>query len=653
MKLRKQLLRAFLTIALLPLIVVGVYIFAANISLAFQLHEQNLFNSTEIQTDLLEDNINRLMVRARQFTSSRAVQLACQDEIIMGSEEAGELSNDILSFTDETLDNVAIFALMDQNGDFIYSSGSNHDSLELGKVLPQSKIKEGQYVAETLFFDQGNSLIIYTPVQKNGNIIGSFLIVCQTDYMLKIISSHRQMESSNTFIYCGSHNSIVTSKQDISGALPKLDQQIGEAETGSLVCNVNGRLTLIHYSAIAKTPWVLASTISIAQIFSQVWNYGLVTVLVFIVVFIVILISSRRHSQHILHPMDQLLYAVEKFFLGGVARFPDTDIDPKSEIGYLAEKFVELSDEITLSHGKLTESNYLYSALMKVTYEFRIVIDFQGETVVCSSDALTKQINASHGDSPSEKLLAYLSKRGSAIELESTLYIIAYGKLYEPMETVVNISQNDLGKDIWYRVVAVPVILDLKVCRVVLHFENITDQKRKEMSLIQSAQTDSLCGLLNKTAFRQQCRLSDAGKTDALFFIDLDKFKKVNDTFGHAAGDTILKSTAHAISAQFREFDVVGRFGGDEFVVFTKNISMTVVERKAKRLLQAISFYLDTQQGAEIHVTASVGVCLVKQPFELDHAIQLADEAMYYAKEKGPSQYHIIRTESRNEDVLQ
>ena len=127
-----------------------------------------------------------------------------------------------------------------------------------------------------------------------------------------------------------------------------------------------------------------------------------------------------------------------------------------------------------------------------------------------------------------------------------------------------------------------------------------------------------------------------------MFFIDLDKFKQVNDTLGHAAGDEALISTAQAIRAQFRECDVVGRFGGDEFVVFAPCIGREMAEQKAERLVQAGSFLLDAPPDGQIHLTASVGVYMVTPPETLDDAVRRADEAMYRAKEKGRSQYCIM-----------
>lgn len=641
MNLRKQLFTSFLAVAMLPLLAVGIYIFATNLMLAFELHEQNLRNSTQIQAEQVEENINRLMVRARKFVSSKEVMSACENSTKLGDNVSAELSDDILNFTDETLDNVAIFALLDRNGDFIFSSGSVNDSRILKESLPKGILVESQQVAEIPCTDPGNSLVIYTPVRTENKTVGTFVIVCRTDYLLKLISSHHQLEASNTLIYCNSHHRIVTSKQDISGSMLEFEEKMGEEGRGNLLCRVDERYTLTYYQKLSKTPWVLVSTVTIGQIFSQVGIYGLINIAALIFVLLVIIILSRRQSRKMLYPLDQLLGAVEGFFLNGATKFPQTDIDPKSEIGYLSEKFTNLSDEISLVQGKIRESNYLYAALLKATYEFRIVVDIQDDTVECSSGSLKARIDDMPGKTAVERMLAFFSEEND-ISPDTIIYRILSCKLTEPIEVETSFSKKVHGDKRWYRVVAVPIIHGTLVWRVALHFEDITDKKLEELRLIESSQTDSLCGLYNKTAFPLHCKLSGEGKTDAMFFIDLDKFKQVNDTLGHTTGDDILISTAQVIRAQFRECDVTCRFGGDEFLVFAPGIGRVIAEQKAGRLVQAISFHLDTPQGTPIHVTASVGVYMITSPAALEQAIARADEAMYQAKEKGRAQFYII-----------
>lgn len=644
MSLRKQLFHAFLTVAIVPLLVVGIYIFATNLMVTFDLYKQNLEDSTLIQVNLIEDSINRLMVRARQFTSSRAVQQACRDRTIGQGNEARDIAKDIQNFTDETLDSVAVFALLDQEGTVLYSSGSNSDSQALMTGLQAYLSADDQYVSEVFLAEPGNQLLINTPVRENGRTIGSFLVICRTDYFLKLISGHRQMDSTNVLIYCRDHQQIVTSKLDFSDAPPVLVEKIDGTEQSAFLCELNEEKVLVYPSNISKTPWTLISLVSREEILSRIWIYGLIHMLTMLAVLLIVIFLSQRQSKRMLFPMDQLLGAVEKFFLVGESRFPKTDIDPKSEIGYLEEKFKGMSQKISLAQGKLKESNYLYAALLQATFEFRIVMDFQSDKAECSLGALAERLSALSEKTMPEQVMSLLTGEDRRTEAEEKLADIVYGRVTEPTEAEAHFSIEEGGEKNWYRIVAVPVIQEAS-CRMVLHFEDISEQKREEQRLIESSQTDYLCGVFNRTAFPHQCTFSGAGKTDALFFIDLDHFKQVNDTLGHAAGDQILVATAHAIRAQFRKNDIVGRFGGDEFMVFVPGISKPMAEQKGRRLLETISFYLETPMETEIHVTASIGICLVVSDITLDETVRIADKAMYEAKRAGRSQFFLIQSD--------
>lgn len=644
MNLRKQLFLAFCSVAIVPLAVVTLYMFVSNLTLAFNLYEQNLSNSTQIQSALAEENMNQLMARTTRFTSLRTVQNACRtgDKSLLKSQE---LSRDILNFTDETLDNVSFFALLDQNDKILYFSGSNSDRLVLQTVTDLGGMAEEQLIREIAFGDNNNNLLIDTPVREDGSVTGRLLAVCRTDYVLRLISGHKQVESSNAFIYCTEHEQIVTSKQHIKNSQLRPEKMKEVREQGSFIGSVDNQKVLACYRAIAKTSWVLVSTIPVGQILSRIWSYGLVNTAALLLAAIAVVLLSRRQSRRMLHPLEQLLDAVEQFFVSGTTRFPQTDIAPHTEIGYLAGKFAGMSRDMAAAQGKVRESNYLYAALMRATYEFRMVIDLQANTVECSDGEISARLDLTEGESAPERVLNLWKKHVVYEEaMDDVLSDIAYGRLREPEETEICYRWEEKEEAVWYRIIAVPIVdADNRVCRMVIHFENITRRKRREFGLIHTSQVDPLCGLFNKTAFPLYCMQSGPGKSDAVFFIDLDQFKQVNDMLGHAAGDEVLIAAAAAIRGQFRDSDTVGRFGGDEFVVFVPNITQAQAERKADALVRAVSFRRCSPQGAEIHVTASVGVCMAQSPMALEEAVRIADEAMYRAKEHGKAQYYIAK----------
>ncbi|TWI58524.1 diguanylate cyclase (GGDEF)-like protein [Pseudomonas duriflava] len=150
--------------------------------------------------------------------------------------------------------------------------------------------------------------------------------------------------------------------------------------------------------------------------------------------------------------------------------------------------------------------------------------------------------------------------------------------------------------------------------------------------------TDELTGLRNRRYFLQVAnealhRLSH-GRMHGLALIDLDYFKQINDQFGHAAGDEVLKAFASIATRGLREQDVLARYGGEEFVLLLPFSDPQQVHACCERLRQAFSqVTLDAVQGGSLSV--SIGISLLVNEHTLDEALQLADQALYRAKRNG------------------
>ncbi|GAC1595811.1 MAG: hypothetical protein NVS3B21_19160 [Acidimicrobiales bacterium] len=168
------------------------------------------------------------------------------------------------------------------------------------------------------------------------------------------------------------------------------------------------------------------------------------------------------------------------------------------------------------------------------------------------------------------------------------------------------------------------------------------------------ASHDSLTGLANRTALTDRLVTgSEVGQATAVLFIDLDRFKIVNDSLGHAAGDRLLDAVGGRLSRCLREGDVACRLGGDEFVLLVEGVeTVEDAEDVAKRVLAVIDepFELD---GTVIHLTASIGVSLGQLPSSHpDGLLREADLAMYAAKNAGRARHRVFERSLASEAGL-
>ena len=152
-----------------------------------------------------------------------------------------------------------------------------------------------------------------------------------------------------------------------------------------------------------------------------------------------------------------------------------------------------------------------------------------------------------------------------------------------------------------------------------------------------SADTDFLLDIPNRRGFERELHRSIAfikryHASGALIVLDVDRLKPVNDAFGHAAGDQVLKAIVTALSDQVRSSDVIGRLGGDEFALLLWNLTETDAKSKAALLEQAVDQLTFTFRGQTVTAGASAGVAILGPHTEAERALEEADRAMYVRK---------------------
>ncbi|MFG1604108.1 EAL domain-containing protein [Actinoplanes sp. NPDC049265] len=185
---------------------------------------------------------------------------------------------------------------------------------------------------------------------------------------------------------------------------------------------------------------------------------------------------------------------------------------------------------------------------------------------------------------------------------------------------------------------------DQSVAGLVITMRDVTDRRRLERELTHQAYHDSLTGLANRTLFTDRlehalARGARDGSVVGVLFIDLDDFKIVNDTLGHATGDQLLQAVADRIAGALRADDTAARLGGDEFAALVENVQDPgAVEETATRILAALAEPILIDGGA-LQANASVGITTTPEADTAAELLRQADLALYVAKGAGKNQW--------------
>lgn len=188
---------------------------------------------------------------------------------------------------------------------------------------------------------------------------------------------------------------------------------------------------------------------------------------------------------------------------------------------------------------------------------------------------------------------------------------------------------------------AVPVLTTTNIIGSLLLgslLERHRRQTEREQKLLNLASSDPLTEVMNRRAFEKSYEASVLNKPSsgtAFIIVDLDNFKRINDTHGHAVGDLALVGLSKILQRSIRSRDLCARFGGDEFLMCFPNISAGNTAKIVARIQDAISRFGEEDLDLPLGLSVSVGVCWSEDPMPLESAFEMADQCLYQAKVGG------------------
>lgn len=320
-------------------------------------------------------------------------------------------------------------------------------------------------------------------------------------------------------------------------------------------------------------------------------------------------------------------------------------------------------DGVECLNGVLTDITQIKRVQeeLRLTMERYRVIQDQTNDIIFEGDLRTGEVYYS---SNWEKKFGYKplgNKIFSRLQWDSHLFpedIQGFRKWMDEIASGIPYGETELriadaqGKYRWCRVRATTQYNDekepVKAVGVIL---DIDEEKKRIQALTDMAQQDALTRLYNKNTAREKIQLRLDRRRDgerfAMMIIDLDNFKQVNDLHGHMFGDAVLAEAAFRLRELFGAWDIVSRFGGDEFLVFLQyNFGEDFLERKASEVVKAFrSVHMDELQ--KFHLSCSIGVSRCPQDgMDFQNLFQRCDRALYHAKQRGKDCYEIYNAEN-------
>lgn len=408
-----------------------------------------------------------------------------------------------------------------------------------------------------------------------------------------------------------------------------------------------GRPVLAALRSIAGPGWGLVVQKQVEEAFAPVQRLRTWTVMLLAAFSAAVVVVSLFMARSITRPIMQLTKVADRISRG--ALHERADIGSRDEVQQLSRAFNQMTEQLVADIDERRQAEEKFHALLTSAPDAILITRSGGEIELANrraEDLLNRRGEAAVGFQVEELLpqryrQQYRALRRGFITRPETRSI--------PVSIELSVLDSQ-GTEVPVEVSIAPIetkegLLFVNAIR------DISDRKQAEAKLVQQANYDNLTGLPSRILAAD--RLSQAlarshrtGSVGALMFLDVDRFKNVNDTMGHSVGDELLAEVAARLLSCVRESDTVARLGGDEFLVVLNDLrDIAAADVVAEQMLSALSEPI--QLGSrEVFISASIGITAFPiDSNDPDVLLRNADAAMYRAKEEGRNTYRFFTAE--------
>ncbi|MDP2850829.1 MAG: diguanylate cyclase [Sulfuricurvum sp.] len=498
------------------------------------------------------------------------------------------------------------------------------------------------------------SSFIATPILKNQKVVGVIAVQLNDNHIFDLLKHYNGLGKTGEVVA-----GALTPDGKVVAAMPlKYDADAyknervlnaGHNATGMVqaVRGKGGRGEIVDYRGVPSLAvWgyepILKWGIVVKTDKNEVLNtfYKDEEQLLYILIFIIIALIGTifMSAKRITRPINNLIMSMRQFRKEGVFNLNVAECE--GELCYLSQEFLTMAEEIKAHHHNLEEkihqrTNELRLAKSSIENYVGIVDRF----VITSSTDLNGKIT--YASKAFEEISGYSNEeligKNHRILRDPQMPNELFENLWETITSGKDWHGEirNIAKDGSYYWVSVHISPNFDAQGKMIGYtairQNITDKKMiEEISL-----KDQLTGLYNRrhldAVLEKNCQMAERYNIPfSVAIIDIDHFKNVNDTYGHQVGDYVLQNLSEILKSQCRAVDILGRWGGEEFLIIFPNTEESEAEIAAEKIRKAIEIFPMEYVGNK---TASIGVCEYHD--NLNETIKRADEALYQAKAQG------------------
>ncbi|MBZ9692827.1 diguanylate cyclase domain-containing protein [Clostridium sp. M14] len=601
----------------------------------------NVISNMPITHDFLDDFNNNILDKSEEMKFRRKIifdilNLRQQEQPYLVKTSLISKDNTIIASSDgNSVGNKAVF---DKNDIIKF----NNKEIVITDIIENEKFNNGE-----------KSAIIAIPVFFEDEYQGIIESVINMQYFEKVVNEVRFFNTGKIIVMDSKGTVAATISDYLDKNIYNIDKPNTLEEEWRNIDFKNNSSGLIEYSIdeiekigyfykIPNSNWVVLSGVEWSE-FKDPLNES-----INIMFFISIIISAVVAITYILiinffsKPIYGLLNSIREIKKGNYkSRFI---YNVKDEFGEISQAFNELMNEILKNKMQLKLSEESYRAIMEQTDDIIFQWDINNDII-------------SYSDNWNHKFNYKLNLQGKDLRTLNIIYeedrekfnsiIDEIKNTNEYRECEVRLRKNYSGEYIWCKF-RINLILDDndKPIKAIGLITDIDNEKRENEKLIFKAERDSLTEIYNKITAQNMIEeyINKSKKDDrhALFIIDVDDFKSINDNLGHLTGDSVLKDISIKIKEIFNENSIIGRIGGDEFIVFLKSIqSDEFVCEKANELVSGFRENYTGEDGI-YKVSGSIGIAMYpKGGLNFEQLFLSADKALYFAKKQGKDTYYI------------